>query len=429
MRGKHFIPRMNRLGRIGSGFAGSLAHDAHLAVRNVLRDPRRSALAIAAAAFGVVALVIAGSFIQWMLWAMREGTIETSIGHLQVVRKGYFEHGLADPLHYLITGADPDARALSAIAHVKAVAPRLSFNGFVSHGDATISFIGEGVDPASEARFRNSVVIKSGRQLDAGDDDGVILGRGLADNLGVAIGDRVVLLVNAASGGVNAVEVPVRGIFSTVSKAYDDSALRVPLRTAQKLMRISGVHRLVVLLDDTENTDEALTAVRATIDGKRLEAVAWPSLADFYRKSAALLSRQMSVMRVIVAAIVVMSILNTMTMNVLERIAEIGTLLAMGTPAGRVLRRFIFEGTLIGLVGSLLGVAIGLVLAYAISSIGIPMPPPPGMSEAYTAKLLVTPMLVLSSVALVAGVTALASLYPAHKAARLNIVDALRTGR
>ncbi|MCU0804447.1 MAG: ABC transporter permease [Burkholderiales bacterium] len=406
-----------------------LLRDVTIATRSVLRNRRRSGLAIAATAFGVVALVLAGSFIEYILWATREGSIETSLGHLQVVRKDFFRSGLADPLAFLVTEGDVEPNALRSLPQLRTVAPRLSFNGLASHGDTTLSFIGEGVDPEREAEFAKNVVIRAGTDLSPTDPKSVLVGRGLAANLDVTVGDKLVVLANTGSGGINAVELTVRGVFSTISKAYDDAALRVPLTTAQELLRVRGVHRWVVLLNDTDGTDDAVAAVRNQLAGRDLEVVPWYDLADFYNKTAALLARQMDVVRAIVAAIVILSILNTLTMSVLERTAEIGTVMALGSRRREVLRRFLIEGTVIGLVGGVLGVVLGLVVAQIASAIGIPMPPPPGMSDGYTARLLVTPSLLLGA-ALLAGVTAaVASLYPAWKASRLEIVDALRHSR
>ncbi|MCU0898590.1 MAG: ABC transporter permease, partial [Burkholderiales bacterium] len=237
-----------------------LLRDVTIATRSVLRNRRRSGLAIAATAFGVVALVLAGSFIEYILWATREGSIETSLGHLQVVRKDFFKGGLADPLAFLVTEGDIEPRSLRSLPLVRTVAPRLSFNGLASHGDTSLSFIGEGVDPEREAEFAKNVVIRAGTDLSPNDPKSVLVGRGLAANLGITVGDRLVVLANTGSGGINAVELTVRGLFSTISKAYDDAALRVPLATAQELLRVRGVHRWVVLLDDTDGTDAAVAA-------------------------------------------------------------------------------------------------------------------------------------------------------------------------
>jgi putative ABC transport system permease protein len=411
------------------GTLRTLLSDIAIATRSAVRNRRRSALAIAATAFGVVALVLSGGFIDYILWATREGTIETSLGHMQVVRQDFFRKGLADPLAFVIPDGAVDAPALRELAHVKAVAPRLSFNGLVSHGDTTVSFIGEGVDPAREAEFGKNVVIRAGADLPQTGPPAILLGVGLAANLGVQVGDRVVLLANTPTGGINAVELPVAGLFSTISKAYDDTALRVALPSAQELLRVKGVHRWVVLLDETERTDAVLPALRERVKAGGMEVVPWHQLADFYNKTAALLSRQMNVVRLIVAAIVILSILNTLTMSVLERTGEIGTIMALGNRRRQVLRQFVIEGIVIGLLGAALGIAIGFVLAQAASAIGIPMPPPPGMSEGYTARMRVTPSLLAGAALLTASTAVLASLYPAWKATRMEIVDALRHSR
>ena len=134
-------------------------------------------------------------------------------------------------------------------------------------------------------------------------------------------------------------------------------------------------------------------------------------------------------MRLILGLIIVLSISNTLIMNVLERTSEIGTLLAMGARRRQILKLFLSEGLLLGLVGGILGLMLGLVLARIISAIGIPMPPPPGRSAGYSAQILITWRLAAGAFALAVGTTLLASIYPAWKASRLVIADALRTNR
>jgi putative ABC transport system permease protein len=221
----------------------------------------------------------------------------------------------------------------------------------------------------------------------------------------------------------------VRGLFSTVSKAYDDSALRVPLPVAQKLLRISGSHRWVLLLDDTQHTAETVSALRDKFRNSTFEFVPWYDLADFYNKMFALLSMQVGVVKFIIAVIIVLSISNTMMMNVLERTAEIGTCLAIGRRRRQILHQFVYEGLTMGLIGGLLGLFLGSILAALISQVGIPMPPPPGMSQGYSGEILVTWPLALDAVLIAVSTTFLASLYPAWKASRMEIVDALRHNR
>ena len=122
-----------------------------IALRNLLRHRARSAISLSAIAFGVIAVLLAGGFIQWVLTATRETTIYARLGHIQIVRPGYFEAGAADPFAYLLPVRSPVFDALATMQEVKLVAPRLAFSGLVSHGDSTQSFLGEGVEPDHQA--------------------------------------------------------------------------------------------------------------------------------------------------------------------------------------------------------------------------------------------------------------------------------------
>jgi putative ABC transport system permease protein len=403
--------------------------DFSFAFRNIIRQKRRSTIAIGAIAFGVTAMILASGFIEWTLWGMREATIESQLGHLQITRIGYHDAGKADPYAFLLPDAMPQAQAAGESDQIKVITPRLSFGGLISHGEATLSFIGDGVDPLEQAIFGNFLEISAGQNLSADDPKGVILGEGLARNLGVGVGDRVVLLASTASRGVNAIEVAVRGIFHTVIKSYDDSALRMPIETTRQLLRTGGSHVWIVLLEDTEQTDTILAQLRERFKKNNFEIVPWHQLADFYNKTAVLFTRQIQGVKLIIVFIILLSISNTMTMSVMERIGEIGTYMALGTKRTGVLRRFVSEGALLGCLGGLLGLATGLLLAAAMSSIGIPMPPPPGMTRGYTAEILVTWNIALESLMLALGTTLAASIYPAWKASRMHIVDALRHNR
>ncbi|GAB3248800.1 ABC transporter permease [Chitinimonas naiadis] len=400
-----------------------------IAFRNLYRQRRRSALAVIAVGFGVVALVLAGGFIEWGLWFGRDSTIHSQLGHIQIVRQDYYEKGIADPYNYLLPKGSPELERISKLGGVETVGPRLSLSGLASLGDSTISFIGEGVDPASERNLSRSLTIRDGKNLAEDDPKGIILGQGLAANLGARVGDSIVLLSSPAKGGMNATEVKVRGIFSTITKAYDDVALRMPILLARKLIRVEGAHVWVVALKDTELTKPRLAEVKTILGKSGLQAIEWRELADFYNKSETLLKKQFGTVKMIIGIIIVLSISNTMMMAVMERTGEIGTMMALGIRRKAVMQLFLTEGFLLGVVGAAIGLVVGGLLAYLISLVGIPMPPPPGMADSYTARILVTGGLASESFVLAVLTTLLASIYPAWKASRMQIVDALRTNR
>jgi putative ABC transport system permease protein len=400
-----------------------------LAARNIVRQKRRSAVAIGAIAFGITALILATGFIEKIFENFREETIHSQLGHLQIVKPGYHDAGKANPHAFLLPEAIPQLQGPNDARTVKAIAPRLSFSGLISHGAATLSFIGDGVSPQDEAAFGDALQISSGKNLAPGEPRTVIVGEGLARNLGIKVGDKVVLMANTTSGGTNAVEVTVQGLFSTVSKPYDDSALRLPLATARELIRTKGSHVWIVLLNDTRQTDAMLAKLQGQLPKDQFEVVPWSRLSDFYNKTATLFTRQIQGLRLIIALIILLCISNTMIMSVLERTGEIGTAMALGVKRGGVLRQFIGEGVLLGCTGGIIGLVVGVALAYIISAIGIPMPAPPGKTHGFMGGVLVTWPMCVQAFAVAVLTTLLASLYPAWKASRMQIVDSLRHNR
>ena len=402
-----------------------------LALRNLSRHRKRTAIALLTIGIGVIALLLAGGFIDWIFWGMRESTIQSRLGHIQVTRPDYFQAGSADPFAYLLPDQLLEQVNLEAVPEVKVVSPRLAFTGLISHGEVTIGFIGEGVDPEKDADLSKYLKVIEGEGLSTDDPDGLFLGGGLARNLGVTIGDTVALLATPASGGLNGVEGTVRGLFRSASKDFDDAALRLPIDIARQLLRVSGAHSWVVLLDKTEHTESVLQQlqVQHPEDTTRLQFTPWYTLAEFYQKTVKLFSRQMDIMRSIIALIIVLSISNILIMSVLERTGEIGTLMAIGLKRRNIMFLFVSEGLVLGVVGGLLGAVAGTIIAFAISAVGIPMPPPPGMEGGYTGEVLVTWPLVVGTLVLAVLTTLLGSLYPAWKASNMKVVDALRYNR
>lgn len=405
-----------------------LTTELKLAVRNLARERKRTLISLAAIVVGVVGYLLAGGFIDWIFWAIRESAIDNGLGHIQISAKGYRDAGQADPGAYMLPANGPQKDAIARLPGVVAVSPRLMISGLVSHGEVTVPFAGEAVEPDVDARISKDIAV-DGEPLDAASPKGVILGRGLARALNVKRGDVLAFITTGASGGMSGVEGIVRGVYSTGVKAFDDVAVRMPLALGQQLMRTKGVHLWVVGIDDTAHTQSVASAISPIIANSGKEMRTWLDLSDFYRKTVTLMSRQMLVVAVLIAIILVLGIANLLTMSTLERTGEIGTMLALGTSRGSVLRMHFMEGLLLGLAGAIAGLAIGAVLAAVISWIGIPMPPPPGRDTGYRAEILLSLPIMLDAVALALASAAIAGAYPAWKASRMPIVDALRFNR
>lgn len=403
--------------------------DLTLAFRNVIRQRRRSLFALATICGGVIALMLAGGFTQWIFDNMRESTIHAQLGHVQIVRPGFFDKGLADPYSYLLPKDDQLIERIRQTEGVRTITPRLVFTGLISHDESSIGFSGEGVDPEREKELSRDLHIVAGQPLSADEPNGIVVGEGLAANLGIKTGDKIVLLGATRKGGLSAVECRVRGLFMTATKAYDDAFLRAPLPIAQQLTRTTGATSWVVLLDRTADTDSFIANAKAQAGRDDIQFVAWHELADFYKKTVVLMSKQIGGVELMIALIIVLSISNTLTMSVIERTGEIGTVMALGLKGSGVLRMFILEGLMLGLLGGIIGVIAGSLLAAIISHIGIPMPPPPGMARGFTGQINISAGLVFKALSLAVFTTLLASILPAWQASRMIIVDALRHQR
>jgi putative ABC transport system permease protein len=403
-----------------------LLSDLVIAWRNLTRNRQRSVVSIMTVASGIVAFSLASGFIAWIFVDMRDSTVRSQLGHIQIVRPDYFDKGIADPYGFLLGDGREQFPKLAALEGVVSVTPRLAFSGLASLGDATVSFIGEGVSPSGEKPISARINIDSGKDLQGDNEAAVILGEGLANSLGAKVGDHIVLLVTTDKGGAGAVEVEVAGIFNTTSKEFDDHALRLPIQRARTLMKVDGATAWVMLLDSHLLTQRVIEQLKSFLPGDGYQLVPWSDLADFYNKTVTLFKSQIQVVKVIIGLIIVLSISNTQTMSVLERTTEIGTMLALGQKRGVVMRLFMLEGVLIGVLGGVIGISIGWLAAQGISAVGIPMPPAPGMAHGFTGAVILTSEIAVESLLLAVTTTLLASILPAFRASRLNIVDALR---
>jgi putative ABC transport system permease protein len=401
-----------------------------LAIRNVFRNRRRTLITVAAMGFGAAAIIVFGGFVNAIYWGVRESTIRSQLGHIQLYRRGYSEKGNLAPYDYFIADYAALRRDLVTLPHVRAVTARLGFSGLVSTGDTTTSFVGTGVQPEGETDLSSLAVIVEGKELATRDPRGITLGVGLARAFGVKPGDDLTLLSTTKAGAINALAVTVRGVWESGEKAYDDRFLRAPLGEVQRLLDVEHgeVQSIVLLLDATENT----AAVRGDLErlirerGLDLEIRTWDDLALRYHQVRELFGRIFAVLTLIVSIMVVFGITNTMTMAIFERTREIGTVMALGTRRRGVVSMFVLEGVALGVLGGAVGVVLGVALARAVSAIGIQLPPPPGSTRGFVVQIFVVPQVLAQAFRLSLVTAALASLYPAWRAARLNVVEALR---
>ncbi len=400
-----------------------------LALRNVLRQRARSAATLAAIAIGVAGLILAGGFVQDIYIQLGEAIIHSQYGHIQVTRQGYSEGKNRAPESFLIAKPEVIQKTIqNSGPGVQQTMARLAFSGMLNNGKRDLGIIGEGVEPDAEAGIGTYMQFVEGRALKDSDHDGIVVGLGVAKSLGLKVGDRVNLVMTLSAGAVNTLDFELIGVFQSFSKEFDARAVRIPLDAAKTLMDTSAAHLVVVMLQKTEGTSEAVKALKTELATNGPEVTAWNELSDFYEKTVDLYDRQFGVLRFIILVMVLLSVVNSVNMTLFERTREFGTMLAVGNRSDTVFKLIMIESLCLGALGSLFGMLLGCVAASAISAIGIPMPPPPNANLGYVALIRLDLFSVLSAGAIGFVAAVLATVQPARKAARLDIVDALRHG-
>lgn len=397
------------------------------ALRNLFRQTVRSILTLTVIALGVAGISLVGGFIEDIFVQLRESTIHSQLGHLQIYRSGFSTIGRRDPYKFLMEDVDGLVDRFRAWPEVAEVMKRVSFSGLANNGYSDYPILGEGVEPTKEKQVGSMLSIVEGEPLSDSDPMAILVGKGLAHALKVKPGDPLTLLVNTPEGALNSLEFTVVGVFQSFSKDFDDRAVRISLGSAQDLLATPGIHALVFALNDTADTDRVVKRLMAELSSEQYEVKPWFVLADFYQKTVDMYQRQFTVLEIIILIMVFLSVANSVNMALHERMGEFGTLMALGNRPFDVFKLIVLEYSILGLIGAAVGVFVGVLLAGGISAFGIPMPPPPNSDMGYTAIVRVVPNVL--GVAFVVGflATALAVVVPARRVIHTPIVEALRS--
>ncbi|MDP3537301.1 MAG: ABC transporter permease [Azonexus sp.] len=400
-----------------------------LALRNIYRQRARSAATLAAIAIGVAGLILAGGFVQDIFIQLGEAIIHSQSGHIQVTRKGYSEGKNRAPEKYLIGKPEQlKADIQEAAPGVLLSMARIGFTGVLNNGKRDLGIIGEGIEPDAEAGIGTYMQFIEGRALKDTDQEGIVVGLGVAKSLGLKVGDRINLIMTLSAGAVNTLDFELVGVFQSFSKEFDSRAVRIPLDAARILMDTHAAHLVVVMLDKTEDTAPTANTLKGKLSGQEYDVTSWKEISDFYEKTVELYDRQFGVLRLIILIMVLLSVVNSVNMTLFERTREFGTMLAVGDRSNTIFRLIMVESVCLGLLGAIVGMVIGCLAAIGISAIGIPMPPPPNANLGYTALIRIVPSEVLTAGTIGFVAAVLATIMPAKRAARLDIVEALRHG-
>lgn len=405
------------------------ANKIKIAARNVIKNSRRSMVTISMIAIGFLALSIFEGYFTYIYKTLEDQAIVAErLGHLTITKTDYYDKWSLDPHKYMFSVEELQKveNTLSSINSIVMVSPRVSVNGLVSNGDISRIFLAEGITAEDLQQLRGEKYADLPGTLKPGEDYQAVFGSKLAELLGLEEGSDAVLLTSTIDGMVNAMDTTVGEVANTGSVGTNDKFLLLPLALARKLFDFEGADKIVILLDSKGAIVPAREEITRLLKEKGLdiEIKDWKELSAYYGQVKSLFDMMYLFISVVVAIVVTAGVMNTMGMSISERTREIGTLRAIGMRVSSLTKLFVIEGALIVLIGC----AAGIVLTYGIGGLinasDITYTPPDSSAEAELIIEIVFENIV-GSVFTLTVLAGIASYFPASRATKKPIVDAL----
>ncbi len=406
-----------------------------LATRNLRRYKRRTFLTSILITLGVVAVLlfvsVSGSFKTMMIGQITD----SMLGHLQVHKKGYLSSIDSLPLNRNLQGKQVTKvkEILAANESVEAYSMRIKLGAMFSNYTETTNVRLNAVNPKQEMQ---TVPMLVDRIIERKNDG--LLSKGeilvpelIAKGMKVKVGDTIVLVATNRDGSVNGQPFIVRGILEGISGPGGRDGL-IHLEDAKSLLRIEGneVGEIAIRLNDMskmgnvfEQLSDQLGSIKNKMGKPVFEVHTWQKLSPFFN-IARMIDLMTFFIKIMLVAIVLLSIMNVMIMAVYERINEIGTMAAIGTKPAKILSLFVTEGFLLGVFGVLLGIVVSLISIAGMNAAQI------SFDFGRQKGLLLSPAInmgdVMTVAVIVVFISVLGSLQPAWKASRMDPITALR---
>ncbi|MCK5248369.1 MAG: ABC transporter permease [Spirochaetaceae bacterium] len=408
-----------------------------IALRNIARNKRRSLLSGTAIAIAGFAIVFLFAFLAGMTNDMEQNLWTYMTGAVRVRHSDFDKYERLNPMHLAVPDFESLLDIIEADPAVTATSPRINFPGRVPIGgigsDEKVNVMGMGVDFDREASYQDyGRTLVEGRLPEAGTREAVV-GRALAEKLGIGMGGKFTVLSQSGSRGSNAFTFTVVGMISLPMTGLEKVMFQVPLDTAQRFLWLpEQVQEILIKVDKKVDSPKAVAARLGEILSSDVPLNVW----DYKEVNgmAAMIDLAVKIYDIIGIIFFLLAstvIVNTTIMVIFERMKEIGTLGAMGMTGRQLVKLFFLESLFISIVGALVGIAIGIGVTAYFGVVGIDAfaKAMEGMDSMGIGAILY-PVLNFKSTVMVfvysLVVTGLATWWPSRRAAKITPVEALR---
>jgi ABC-type lipoprotein release transport system permease subunit len=402
-----------------------------IAWRNVFRNKRRSILNIIALTLASGLMVLGLGWVQGYHTYIYKAMQNFESGEVQLIPDGYLTESRRMPLDLNLEGYRDLKGRLKSIEGVREATGRIDFSLRLSNRAESVYLVGRGIDPGSEANTTVlSDYISAGSYLSA-DEEGILIGKELADRMGVAPGDTVYVVVQDKYGVENFSDIKIAGIFHYGFPPIDKNVVFLDLASAMRMLDMDNqVTRVVMRMDEGISPAEGTKLLqKEDLPG---EIHSWKTFAQATVSAVRADTNSFYIILVVLYLLIVLGLLNSMSMSVHERTREIGTLKAIGMKKNQVVALLMTESAWMALISAAAAVLISLPMIWYLGSVGLdissqmPNTIPVPFGEQFYADFRLRHFLIAFGIATLSGL--LGTLRPARRAARLLIAEAMRGG-
>lgn len=400
-----------------------------IAWRNIIRNKARSSITISAIAMGLAALIFLKGFVDGTDNQSIENYTDLLIGHIQIHKSGFQKNMSLDKNISDLRGM---TTTLNSISGIKAYSERIKDYTLISSAQNSSGILLLGVEPVNEKNVSKiHERLRSGRFLESSDNDKIIIGKQLAENLGVGLEDKVVIMAQAADGSLAASAYEVIGLIDTGAEEIDKNLALITLKAAQDLLVLNKkVSEVVIKTDSLKQVDSVAETIKRRLNKKEFEVLTWKEISPMTYQWTQFDQVFTNLILLIILIVVASGILNTVLMGVLERTREFGIMLALGTRPQQVTFMVAAESFLLGCIGVVFGGLAGSGAVYYASIKGMDLSVFSHALNSFYIGSVVYPMLDYKSVitycVIVLLTSIVVSIIPSMKASRLSPIEAIR---